>query len=85
MALTEKERAELNLDHLQEHEFDGLDYCGRCNGVFPTYDMFYEHRVAAGDYDPNADEFEDWERIEPGQSLPEDAVVGRAEPCGDTE
>lgn len=60
-----------------------LFYCDLCGQVFASFDMFYDHREASADERARRgdEEFLDYRELTSGDSLPDGATVGAAEPC----
>lgn len=57
-------------------------YCELCEQLYVSYDVFYEHRMDS-DYDVQGDpeRFLDYQELSEGDEIPENATVGRLEPC----
>lgn len=64
-----------------------LFYCELCGQVFPSFDMFYDHREAGADERAWRGDgaFVDYRELTPGDPLPDGATVGAAEPCQPTD
>lgn len=62
-----------------------LYYCDLCWQVFPSFDIFYDHRTAS-DYEiaHQGEGFSDYQELDPGDDVPDCATVGNSMPCAPT-
>lgn len=89
-----RERAEERLERWHD-ESTTLFYCELCEQVFVSFDIFYNHRDAseserARETDERHTEqlgvdFAHYRKLTSGDELPEDATVGKIEPCDPVE
>lgn len=83
-----QERAKQTLEQYRG-ESATLEYCELCNGLFASYDPFYDHRVASESDRARdrgePDGFDHHQTLRHDDEIPEEATVGLMEPCVPSE